>query len=662
MGIPKFGKWWISNFNYSKIEKKPVDILCIDANGLLHQVAQYVYAYNEKSTIQDKEKVLENGPDKNIKIFTYNVINNIIKLANETNANHVLFFVDGPVCMAKMMQQRSRRYVAQKIMYNDQLLFNTSDISPGTPFMVKFDELFRISITKNLNRMRFKLTYSSYEEVGEGEHKFINYIRENKITLKRIGLVGLDADLFMLGSIIHTMNNYVTLLRFNIYIDISVVWNNLKFTQDNIYDFIYTFFLIGNDFVPKMIYFYELENNLTILWNTFYTFIKGKKSVRENFVDFLKSLKSQETNLFNNLYKFFVKNNVNEIESIMNITKVIKVYTTAPAFSENKMTLDYESFRKMLYSNVINVDKLMYASVNEYCTKNKLSIKKYKDEHYVKDESTITNTNIISSMISNFVNSLNWTYLYYTTGNVDYLWYSKINYAPLITDLINNYNNLNFLNFQSYEKIDEDDEFYRENPQYIDIETQLKIIMPPSYMKDIVTYGPFEIVKDTVFFSKEGFHNYVVNSPIYPVNIELRPYKLPRYINYNESYKPTVVVKEYSISFKQDKPIIDMPKQDVNNVFRECMDKLKSNIFSLNTDYLTDKIYNAKYITTQNNIQLVLENGFYLIKCVNKNCYIEYDDNEFELIKDKYHIIYIKEYIIFNTNDVKLTMIPLVKN
>jgi hypothetical protein len=77
MGIPKFGAWWLKSFPTSKIVKSKFDILCIDANAMLHQIAQYVYAYHEKSTEQDKEKVISNSFDKNIKLFTYNVINSI---------------------------------------------------------------------------------------------------------------------------------------------------------------------------------------------------------------------------------------------------------------------------------------------------------------------------------------------------------------------------------------------------------------------------------------------------------------------------------------------------------------------------------------------------------------------------------------------------------
>lgn len=661
MGIPKFGAWWLKTFPISKIDKSKVDILCIDANAMLHQIAQYVYAYHEKASLQDKEKVLSNSFDKNIKLFTYNVINNIIKYGNESNADTVLFFVDGPVCMAKMIQQRSRRFTSQKHMHNDKVLFDSNNISPGTDFMIKFDEFFKYAINKNIERMNFKLIYSSYEEVGEGEHKFINYIRDNKINLKKIGLIGLDADLFMLGSIIHTFNNEVILYRGNIYINISKVWNDLKFTESNILDFIYAFFLIGNDFIPKMIYFYELNDNLSVLWSVFFRFIKSQKSVRENFTDFLKSLKNNESTLFSNLYKYFISNDVFEINSIKEITKVIKVLTTDPSFYKNKMTMDYDKFRKIIYSNIINIDNLSYNSVNEYCSKNNLNIQNYKKIQYREDESIITNVNIISSMTENFVQSLNWTYLYYTTGKIDYTWYSRFNYAPMLSDLINNYNNLNSLNFSDISNIDTDEEFYRETPEYIDIETQLKIIMPVGFSKNINTYGPYEVIKDNVFFSKEGIHNYITTCPLYPINIKLNQYIAPKYIIYNKQKLLSIPRYSSFIQENSNKNITNLTKDEINNILMDNDYMEYSDKFKLNFEYISKNIFQGKHIKTLVDMKLDIPKGWYILKSLDNNLKYKIDNQDImNNNQNKISIVYIQNNILF-LNYTNIIMIPLIK-
>lgn len=659
MGIPKFGAWWLKSFPTSKIVKSKFDILCIDANAMLHQIAQYVYAYHEKSTEQDKEKVISNSFDKNIKLFTYNVINSIIKYGNESDAKSVLFFIDGPVCMAKMMQQRSRRFTSQKHMYNDKILFDSNNISPGTEFMVKFDEFFKFAINKEAGRMNFELIYSSYEEVGEGEHKFINYIRENKISQKKIGMIGLDADLFMLGSIIHNYKNEVILYRGNDYINISKVWNDLKFTESNVLDFIYAFFLIGNDFIPKMIYFYELNDNLSILWSVFSRFVKSGKSVRENFTDFLKSLKANESSLFSNLYKYFISNDVYELNSIKEITRVIKVLTTNPSFHQNKMTIEYDKFRKLLYANIVNVDKSCYTSVNEYCLKMGLNFQNYKKNQYRENEATISSVNIISTMTENFVQSLNWSYLYYTTGNVDYTWYTRYNYAPLLTDLINNYDSLNSLNFSDISNLDPDEEFFRLNPDYIDIDTQLRIIMPIGYSKNINSYGPFEIIKDNVFFPKEGFHNYINTCPFYPIDLEMKSYKIPNYIVLSKP-KYLSIPRYIPVRSSDDKNSI-LSKDEINNIMIEYNRETPINDFRVNTEYIFKNIFPAKYIQTIGDMKIDVPKGWYLLKAINENCIYNIDQNEqTNLYKNKSTIIYLQKSITFLNNN-KIILIPLVK-
>lgn len=660
MGIPKFGAWWLKSFPISKIEKSKFDILCIDANAMLHQIAQYVFAYHSKASNEDKEKVVSNSFDKNMKLFTYQVINSIIKYANESDAKSVLFFIDGPVCMAKMMQQRSRRFTSQKHMYNDKVLFDSNNISPGTEFMVKFDELFKFGINNNLDRINFELIYSSYEEVGEGEHKFINYIRENKISLKKIGLIGLDADLFMLGSIIHNYKNEVILYRGIDYINISKVWNDLKFTESNILDFIYAFFLIGNDFIPKMIYFYELNDNLSVLWSVFLRFIRSGKSVRENFTDFLKSLKSNESTLFSNLYKYFTSNDVVELNSIKEITKVIKVITTDPSFYKNKMTIDYDKFRKLIYSTIVHVDKMCYDTVNEYCSKTGLNFENYKINQYRENESTISNVNIISTMTENFVQSLNWSYLYYTTGNIDYTWYSRYNYAPMLTDLINNYDNLNSLNFKDISNIDPDEEFYRLNPEYIDIETQLRIIMPIGYSKNINSYGPFEIIKDNVFFPKEGFHNYISTCPFYPIDIEMKPYKIPNYIKFIKS-KYLSIPRYIPVHDIEDKNVSYLTKDEINNIMIEYSSQNPINNFRINTEFIFKNIFPAKYIKTVAGMNMDAPKGWYILKSINDNCnYIIDQGEETVLYKDKSTIIHLTKSITF-LNKNKIIIIPLIR-
>jgi len=689
MGIPKFGKWFITTFPKSRIEedKCKVDILCIDANAMMHTVASHVYAYHVNSTIEQKEKVIRNTPEQNMRNFFYSLINRINKLANQTNASNVWFFVDGSVCFAKMIQQRARRFQSQKIMYKDQVLFNTADISPGTEFMIKFDEEF-LEYVKRTRDRNYELQYSNYRNPGEGEHKFLDYIRKKMVTNKKIAFVGLDADLFMLGSITHTYNNHVYLFRDNVYIDLSTVWIEQNFTATNIYDWVYTFFMIGNDFVPKMIYFYELDNNLTILYNTFKTFISRNKSVRVDFLEFLQELQKKENLLITNFYKYMKSINANQYDKLNAITTQIPVISTSGHFIKNEYKIEPKELRNIVYANAINVEKTAFRFIKKFCDDKNLDINVYTQSSYGENiANEPTPVQVLSNIIDNFCKAMDWTYLYYMYGNVDYTWYSKFMYAPMISELISNYENCKVLNFQNMQieetteylrpqknatLIDEDKVFYREKRFTVPIDIQLRIIMPPTYSKNIDSYGPYDIIKDVNFFENDpAGHNFITTTTLYPVEVEekMMPYGQPLipYITPNVKKIKSILpapTTAYSAFVKQSSQPQDIVrpimKDELNTLFTLFISKLKNKNISLNRNYLNEKVYNAKQITTTNNLQMYIEPGYYVFVSTNNNCLIDYDEFSHELRKDIFAILHVKKYLSFLTNNVIVKMFPVI--
>ena len=118
--------------------------------------------------------------------------------------------------MAKIIQQRSRRF---KNADSDGESWDTTAASPGTEFMEKLNEaLFNYTHRDQgagaAGEVKYILNDSSVP--GEGEHKIVNYIRENRDFFKNndscnIVIYGLDADLIMLSMVLR-MNN-VFLLR-----------------------------------------------------------------------------------------------------------------------------------------------------------------------------------------------------------------------------------------------------------------------------------------------------------------------------------------------------------------------------------------------------------------------------------------------------------------
>ena len=133
-----------------------------------------------------------------------NYINYLIDYVKPTELIYIA--VDGVAPVAKLNQQRKRRYksvIDNQIKYNLQRKYHIPHneswsnivITPGTNFMIKLDKaLIKLKNTNN------KIIYSSYQEPGEGEHKILQYIKNNiKPDTQDYNVIyGLDADLIFL--------------------------------------------------------------------------------------------------------------------------------------------------------------------------------------------------------------------------------------------------------------------------------------------------------------------------------------------------------------------------------------------------------------------------------------------------------------------------------
>ena len=106
------------------------------------------------------------------------IINYIKYVISIVKPNEVYICVDGVAPLAKIVNQRRRRFKAviekqQKqqiknkhhiITYNE---WSNSAISPGTSYMIELDRMIR----KFVKKSTISCKYSSYNEIGEGEHK-----------------------------------------------------------------------------------------------------------------------------------------------------------------------------------------------------------------------------------------------------------------------------------------------------------------------------------------------------------------------------------------------------------------------------------------------------------------------------------------------------------
>lgn len=233
MGIPKFYKWIRDNYQTVLNVELPKYIrsLWVDLNSMIHKAAQLTYGYDDPTNIVKKgkyekqlkeelaeinrkirEKVNSRTEDENFSHFLSIFFTLLIDAINAINPQDLLVLaVDGVAPLAKITQQRKRRFKASKSRH-DEKIFDSNNITPGTTFMINLDKHIRKWIANNNKQLPQKVIYSSHLVPGEGEHKIIDMIRDGKIKDMDVGghvLYGMDADLILLGLVAPTNNIYL---------------------------------------------------------------------------------------------------------------------------------------------------------------------------------------------------------------------------------------------------------------------------------------------------------------------------------------------------------------------------------------------------------------------------------------------------------------------
>lgn len=134
MGVPKFGelirrrypKCWYEDgkdlvFDPSgRLLGRKVHSLFIDGNSLLHPAMQYTFSYGDfqsgksENRIKTEEELIKDGAD--------HFMNAIEALCSEFNPERLVLAIDGPAPLAKMIQQRQRRFGAKMDVGDTEVL------------------------------------------------------------------------------------------------------------------------------------------------------------------------------------------------------------------------------------------------------------------------------------------------------------------------------------------------------------------------------------------------------------------------------------------------------------------------------------------------------------------------------------------------------------
>lgn len=191
----------------SSIPPAACSYLLVDFNCVVHRQVAVGSSADEREA-QTAQDVI----DKTLAYLANEVVGACKLAANAT----VLVAADGPPPLAKMMQQRGRRFISRykcpasagppapaHLRGSDP--FNRSDITPGTPFAARLDSAVRelCGALHRSGRFGGGVVYSGTDEPGEGEHKIMRALRgaERTDSSGRPVIYGLDADLLLLSML-----------------------------------------------------------------------------------------------------------------------------------------------------------------------------------------------------------------------------------------------------------------------------------------------------------------------------------------------------------------------------------------------------------------------------------------------------------------------------
>jgi 5'-3' exonuclease len=431
MGIPYYFYYLTKKYRNIIINELPTDIqiYAIDFNGIIHPEAH---------------KELNNPNKEQLFINLWNKIN---YYNDNFKPDKMLICIDGVAPLAKIIQQRKRRYLSIYKNKIDEIdvKWDTNAISTGTEFMNNLDEFIQMKIEKE-NKSSFILNGS--KNAGEGEHKIFNYFKDIDNT-KSIIINGLDADLIILSLISGLSNIY--LMRENkddiIYVSInnlkSALLNELKPKWtfiDNDIDIIESYCvmcsILGNDFIPHILTLNMKNNGLNKLIDiTTKAIEKTGSLVRNNEINkdclsliFATIAENEETELLNEISKVISKKPVD-------------------------FTLKSQEFA------LKNKDELLN---DIYCNNKKWRYNYYKS---LFDININNDSSLISIIVSNFIKGIYWTYNYYKKFDLDLEWFYPYNYPPTTRDISN------------YLKVNEINKIQKKG-NYLEPEIQLMLILP----------------------------------------------------------------------------------------------------------------------------------------------------------------------------------------
>jgi 5'-3' exonuclease len=498
MGIKHmFSGWFRKNFSNritmlkkgQKVNDVNIDTFLVDLNGLFHSCAQKVYKYGnykEKNLLLSRNSIKKTPLELTNEVFT-EICKEIDNVVSIVNPKKTLFLaIDGPAPFAKICQQRSRRFLSSKMKIEG---FDTCSLTPGTEFMDSLSTFINsfIQDKKEKKEWTFEVIFSTEKEPGEGEHKLIKYARDvrnepsardsrgnahtNEPSARdsrrndSFCIYGMDGDLVMLILSSQVENFYI--LRENqediftpfFFIDmkgfkddllkllIPLSENSSSSAYENdkiINDFVFMFFMVGNDFLPQLPCIEILEGGIDLMikiykknlekhgYLTKFLIIKNKDGVilhkkvkirRTSLKEFFKEVSKHETSVF--------ENKIQKSHQFFPDPLLLKHMRETSGAMLSRTSLPRETSGTSLPRGTSGA----MLSRTSLCREFDINI--YKKDYYQSKFSTSD----VASICTDYIEGLQWVLTYYTTGCENWLWNYKHNYSPFMSDLWKNTKN-----------------------------------------------------------------------------------------------------------------------------------------------------------------------------------------------------------------------------
>ena len=259
MGVPHFYRW-LRDKGYKGVLRRNVpryvSSFSLDANGIIHQCAQLVYAYGEHEDPR-RQRLIAKADPRMLEAEFYNAVSTKLQeIVSQVRPQEILVIaIDGVAPMGKITQQRQRRF-RSAMESKEDAVFDSNAITPGTDFMIRLDNFLQRWIISYQATLPPKVIYSSHMVPGEGEHKIMDLMRSGDISGEGAHvLYGMDADLIMLSLIAPV--EHISLMREDIRDVVDIDTLKLALREElglptAIQDFVVMVFTIGNDFLPHM--------------------------------------------------------------------------------------------------------------------------------------------------------------------------------------------------------------------------------------------------------------------------------------------------------------------------------------------------------------------------------------------------------------------------